>query len=127
MSAGPSTHIVLAIADPGLRSSLAAQLALAGELLILAENHLDPRLSPAIRATSLLVIERCLIAAGEIDWAATLRAQDWLSTIIVVVDANHDLVHSDDKIHFADRSDAGSRILALLQSWRSPSRASSVD
>jgi hypothetical protein len=120
MSAGTHTHIVLAIADPGLRSALSAQLALAGKLIISAESHLDPGLSPAIRATALLVIEHCLIMSDGTDWSATLRAQNWLSTVIVIVDKDQVLFSADDNVHLACRHEAGLQILALLQSWKAP-------
>jgi hypothetical protein len=118
MNAVAHSRIVLAVADPGLRSALVAQLGLAGELVIATTDHLDGQLSPAIRATSLLVIEQSLISSVGPDWAETLRAQNWLATVIVIVDPVHGLKVVDEHIHLADREVAGVQILALLQLLR---------
>lgn len=118
MSAGACKHVVLAIRDPGLRAILIAQLGMTGELLISTPDHLDPRLSPGIRMTALLIIEACLIAPASPDWAGMLRNQYWAGNVIVIFDSQHDLTHRDDKIYLVDRRGAITQVLMLMELWQ---------
>lgn len=111
--------LILAIADAGLRSILAAQLGMAGHMPISTVDHLDPTLGEDIRSTALLIIEEALIAPPPLDWAETLRNQCWAGQVIVIVNARDDHIQQDETIMLLDRRDAGAGILTLVHAWQS--------
>lgn len=114
----PHTHVVLAISDPALRTMLAAELGLAGEVLISTSSHLNSNLSASVRAKALLVIEQCLIASGATDWAEELRQNNWTGRAIAVVDSGHGLSHDDEEIYFVCRHNAAAATLELVLKWK---------
>ncbi len=121
MSASPG-HLILALHDLGLRSMLAAQLSMAGEMPISTTNHLDQTLGQRMRATSMLVIEHSLIASAARDWVQTLRNQDWTGPIIIIVDEMPDDGQRDEMVTLVEKRNPGAAILALVRRWHSQKR-----
>jgi len=110
--------LVLAIADAGLRSVLAAHLTLNDHMPIICTDHLDPALGPALRAAAILVIEEGLIAAAPEEWAETLRNQCWGGALIIIVQYMPDGIRGTEGIALVDRRHAVWAVTERVRDWQ---------
>lgn len=110
--------LVLALGDPGLRSMLAGQLGMAGEMPISVLDHRDRTLTATIRAGALLIIAEALIGSAPQDWLGTLRGQGWVGQIVVIVETKPPTYAVCNSIVVVQRADAGAAVLPLVHFWR---------
>ena len=96
--------LVLAIAETGLRSVLAANLALHDHLPIICTDYLDPALGAALRAAAILVIEEALIVSAPERWIETLRAQSWGGGLIIIVEYIPNGLSASEGLALVDRA-----------------------
>jgi hypothetical protein len=76
--------LVLAVQEAGLRSALAAQLAMAGASLITANDVDDPALTRGVRRPAVLVIDTMTVSKRDGDWlAATLEDLRWHQVVVL--------------------------------------------
>ncbi|MEG3175087.1 hypothetical protein U1872_02515 [Sphingomonas sp. RB3P16] len=111
-------QLVLAVADAGLRSVLAALLGMAGELPITTADHLDPTLGEELRGSSMLIIEDRLIDAAPGEWIETLRNQCWLGDMIIITEESASAVSVDSDVVAVDRWNVAVAMLPIVARWR---------
>ncbi len=88
----PDTHVllVLAIQEAGLRSALAAQLAMSGASLITTSDIDNPALLRGVRRPPVLVIDRGTLAVRAPGWLeVALEESRWLQ-IVLLTETRHD-------------------------------------
>jgi hypothetical protein len=79
-----NANIVLIVKELGLRSTLAARLALDGAFVMTAENFRDCAVRRFDRKRTLLVLDRPAFDAEADAWVASLDAQNgWLGVLIL--------------------------------------------
>ena len=110
--------LVLAIAEAGLRSVLAASLALNDQLPIICTEYLDPALGAALRAAAILIIEEALILSAPEQWIETLRAQSWGGALIIIVEYMPNGINASDGLALVDRAYAVSAVTTLVNDWQ---------
>ena len=108
----------MAIAEAGLRSVLAASLALNDQLPIICTEYLDPALGAALRAAAILIIEEALISSAPEQWIETLRAQSWGGALIIIVEYMPNGINASEGLALVDRAYAVSAVTTLVTDWQ---------
>lgn len=91
--------LVLAVQEAGLRSTLAAQLAMAGASLITAKDVDDPAITRGVRRPAVLVLDTLTVSTKSAEWLAEALEDVRWHQVVVLTDAplasNSKLVHCE--------------------------------
>ncbi|MBO9714907.1 hypothetical protein [Sphingomonas sp.] len=108
--------VVLAVANPGLRSALTAQLTLAGADIVTVSDPDARAVRGAVRRPAALVIDAQMLAAGEPGWlAALVREPHWYCVLALDVEP---LPEVEGHLCYASAAEARAVIAQMLPSWR---------
>jgi hypothetical protein len=108
-------RIVLIVAEPTLRSTLAARLAMSGVDVITAKNFEDPSLA-RLAAPAVLVTDERALGDHEGCLALLLARRQWHRVIVIPDEPPQDQPHPGAFV--VERGDAPARIAALIRRWR---------
>ena len=114
----PTTNplLVLIVGDAALRSTLTAQLSLAGYELITASKVQDPGLQQAVRWRAALVMDGAAIASRSQEWIETLLVDWW--RVVVLVPEGADAPGPDARWQSVDAAALPATLAALAEAWR---------
>lgn len=86
--------LVLAVQEAGLRSALAAQLAMAGASLITTHDIDDPAVTRGVRKPAVLVLDTPTVAERADEWfGVTLDDLRWHQVVLLTVIAQSSAKH----------------------------------
>jgi len=110
-----NAQIILVIKELGLRSTLAARLALIGASVTTAENFRDCAVRRFDRETALLVLDRTAYEAEPDNWVRSLDAEHgWRRLLVLIGDADSP-EELDTRVPWTRRSEAMDALLALMR------------
>jgi hypothetical protein len=110
--------LVLVIREAGLRSTLVAQLSMAGASVITARDLDDPMLERSIRGPAMLVIEDRAVAAQPDGWLASeLEGGRWHGIVLLTTEPPREDRAWHPSLTYVDRASASASIGALLEQW----------
>ncbi|MDF7776569.1 hypothetical protein P1X14_15035 [Sphingomonas sp. AOB5] len=108
--------LVLIIHEAGLRSSLVAQLSLAGASIVTAKDVDDPMLTRSVRKPSILVLDHEFVAAQQAGWLDDVLAEPRWNRL-VVLDGPADCP-ADPRCIALDGKNAAASIMASMPGWK---------
>ena len=110
--------LVLIVRDAALRSTLTAQLSLAGHELVTASEARDPGMLRPVRRRAALVIDEPAIATRSQEWAETLLADWWRVVVLAAGGADGPGPDADDPWLSVDAAALPATLAALAALWR---------
>jgi len=110
--------LVLIVGEVGLRSTLAARLALTGADLVTAGSFDDPVIARSVRRPATLVVDGTTRASQQQGWVEQLLAQD-LWQRVVLLDGAHEPEPANDRLVVLEREGAATKLVDLVAGWRS--------
>ncbi|NML05672.1 hypothetical protein [Sphingomonas sp. G-3-2-10] len=108
--------LVLIIHEAGLRSSLVAQLSLAGASIVTARDIDDPMLVRTVRKPSVLVLDHDFVAAHPSDWLDDVLADPRWHKLVVLNGPTDCPV--DPRCVALDGKGASGAIMQKLPGWK---------
>ena len=108
-------RIVLIVAEPALRSTLAARLAMSGVDVITAKNFEDPSLA-RLGAPAVLVTDEMALGGLEGCLAQLLARPQWRRVIVIPDEPPQNQPHPGAFV--IERGEAPARIAALIRRWQ---------
>lgn len=117
----PSTQVLLVIAvqEAGLRSALAAQLALSGASLVTTSDIDNPALLRGVRRPAVLVLDAGMAAERPLGWLeAALEDVRWLQIVLLSAAAVEDKAGAHPKLLHAEARLAARALADNVPRWR---------
>jgi hypothetical protein len=110
--------LVLAVQEAGLRSALAAQLALSGASLVTTSDIDNPALLRGVRRPAVLVLDAGMAAQRPSGWLETaLEDVRWLQIVLLSAAAVEDSADAHPKLLRADARLAARALAANVPRW----------
>lgn len=110
--------LVLAVHEPGLRSTLAARLSLAGADVITAKNIHDPAIRRGLHSAAVLVLDDHMLGDRSDEWiAALLEEPCWHCLVVLAAAAPPPAVAHDPRLLHLELASAPAAIAALIPQW----------
>ena len=116
----PDTQVllVLAVQEAGLRSALAAQLALSGASLVTTSDVDNPALLRGVRRPAVLVLDGGMAAERPAGWLeAALDDVRWLQIVLLSTAAVEDPAGGHPKLLLAETRLAARALAANMPRW----------
>lgn len=117
----PDTQVllVLAVQEAGLRSALAAQLALSGASLVTTSDVDSPALLRGVRRPAVLVLDAGMAAERPADWLEdALDDVRWLEIVLLSAAAVEDQPRAHPKLMRAEARVAARALSDNIPRWR---------
>ena len=109
--------LVLAVSEPGLRSTLSARLSLVGADVITAQNVLDPALCRGLHARAVLIIDEEMVETRSDEWIEMLLDEPCWHCIVVLCDGPPSAAAANPRLIYIERANAPAAIAARLPNW----------
>jgi hypothetical protein len=117
----PETQVllVLAVQEAGLRSALAAQLALSGASLVTTSDVDNPALLRGVRRPAVLVLDAGMAAERPLGWLeGALDDVRWLQIVLLSAAAVEDRANAHPKLLRAEIRSAARALADNVPRWR---------
>jgi len=111
--------LVLIVGEAGLRSTLAARLALTGADLVTAGSFDDPVIARSVLRPATLVVDGPTRASQVRDWVEQLLAQDLWQRVVLLDGAHEPAEPANDRLVVLEREGAATKLVDLVAGWRS--------
>ena len=110
--------LVLAVSEPGLRSTLSARLSLAGADVITAKNVHDPALRSGLHGRAVLILDEDMVDGRSDEWLDTLLDEPcWHCLVVLTATPPPETAEPNPRLLYLQLAGAPAAIAALVPQW----------
>lgn len=108
--------LVLVVHEAGLRSSLVAQLSMAGASIVTARDIDDPMLARSVRKPSVLILDLGYVIAQDAQWLDRVLAEPRWAKLVVLTGPDG-YPDPDPRCVYLDGKSASAEIMRQMAHW----------